>query len=148
MFLADTLSRAFPVNETINDDPVMFNTVHTISKHLPMSEKRIIQFKRETELDPELQIVVKYIQEGWPKNVESSVKLYYKVKNDLYINEGPLFMNEKIIVPNSLRRDMLQLIREAHSGIEKCKRRAREIMHWPGMNSDIENEVSQCVSCM
>ncbi|GBN74205.1 hypothetical protein AVEN_207695-1 [Araneus ventricosus] len=150
MFLADTLSRAFPVNETVNDDPEMLNIVHTISKHLPMSEKKIMQFKRETELDPELQIVVKYIQEGWPKcykKVDNSVKLYYKVKNDLYINEGLLFMNEKFIVPYSLRRDMLQLIDEAHFGIEKCKRRAREIMFWPGMNSDIENEVSQCGIC-
>ncbi|GBM78866.1 hypothetical protein AVEN_157824-1 [Araneus ventricosus] len=150
MFLADTLSRAFPVNETVNDDPEMLNIVHTISKHLPMSEKRIMQFKRKTELDPEFQIVVKYIQEGWPKsckNVDNSVKLYYKVKNDLYINEGLLFMNEKLIVLYSLRRDMLQLIHEAHFGIEKCKTRAREIMYWPGMNSDIENEVSQSAIC-
>ncbi|GFV11066.1 transposon Tf2-9 polyprotein [Trichonephila clavipes] len=59
MFLADTLSRAFPVSETVRDDPEMLNIVHTISKHLPMSEKRREQFKKETELDPELQIVVK-----------------------------------------------------------------------------------------
>nr|GBO35877.1 Uncharacterized protein K02A2.6 [Araneus ventricosus] len=151
MFLADTLSRAFPVIETVNDEPEMLNIAHTISKHnLPMSEKRIMQFKRETELDPELQIVVKHIQEGWPKSykkVDNSVKLYYKVKNDLYINEGLLFINEKLIVPYSLRRDMLQLVHEAHFGIEKCKRRTREIMYWPGMNSDIENEVSQCGIC-
>ncbi|GFV68566.1 transposon Tf2-6 polyprotein [Trichonephila clavipes] len=63
MFLADTLSRAFPVCETVRDDPEMLNIVHTISKHLPMSEKRRVQFKKETELDPELQIVVKYIKE-------------------------------------------------------------------------------------
>ncbi|GBL88892.1 hypothetical protein AVEN_158991-1 [Araneus ventricosus] len=38
-------------------------------------------------------------------------------------------------------------INEAHFGMEKCKRRAREIMYWPGMNSDVENEVSQCGIC-
>ncbi|GFU83740.1 uncharacterized protein TNCV_858191 [Trichonephila clavipes] len=42
---------------------------------------------------------------------------------------------------------MLQLIHEAHFGIEKCKKRAREIMYWPGMSSDIETLVSQCVIC-
>ncbi|GFW23142.1 transposon Tf2-9 polyprotein [Trichonephila clavipes] len=40
MFLADTLSRAFPVSETVRDDPEMLNIVHTISKYLPISEKR------------------------------------------------------------------------------------------------------------
>ncbi|GFU78975.1 integrase_H2C2 domain-containing protein [Trichonephila clavipes] len=63
MFLADTLSRAFPVSETVRDDSEMLNIVHTISKHLPMSEKGRVQFKKETELDPELRIVVKYIKE-------------------------------------------------------------------------------------
>ncbi|GFX52377.1 transposon Tf2-6 polyprotein [Trichonephila clavipes] len=64
MFLVDTLSQAFPVSETVRDDPEMLNIVDTISKHLPMSEKRRAQFKKETELDLELQVVVKYIKEG------------------------------------------------------------------------------------
>ncbi|GFS36678.1 transposon Tf2-6 polyprotein [Nephila pilipes] len=108
MFLADTLSRVFPVNETVRDDPEMLNIVHTVSKHLPMSEKRLAQFKKETELYPELKIVVKYIKEGWPKSyksVDNSVKTYYKIKNNLYIQEGLLFSNEKLIVPYSLRKD-------------------------------------------
>ncbi|GFT07203.1 uncharacterized protein K02A2.6 [Nephila pilipes] len=61
--------------------------------------------------------------------------------------EGLLFSNEKLTVPYSLRKDMLKLIHEAHFGIEKCKKRAREIMYWPGMNSDIETVVSECVIC-
>ncbi|GFU49684.1 transposon Tf2-6 polyprotein [Nephila pilipes] len=44
MFLNDTLSRAFPVNETVRNDPEMLNIVHTVSKHLLMSEKRLAQF--------------------------------------------------------------------------------------------------------
>ncbi|GFX92973.1 uncharacterized protein K02A2.6 [Trichonephila clavipes] len=148
MFLADTLSRAFPASETVRDDPEMLNIVNTISKHLPMREKRREQFKKETEFDPELQIVVKYIKEGWPKsykNVDNSVKTYYKIKNNIYIQEELLFSNEKLILPYSLRKDMLQLIHEAHFGIEKCKKRAREIIYWPGMNCDIETLVSLCV---
>ncbi|GFV63360.1 transposon Tf2-6 polyprotein [Trichonephila clavipes] len=111
MFLADTLSRTFPVSETVRDDPEMLNIVHTISKHLRMSEKRRVQFKKETELDPELQTVVKYIKEGCPKsykNVDNSVKIYYKIKNNIYIQEELLFSNEKLIVPYNLRKDMLQ----------------------------------------
>ncbi|GFS38881.1 transposon Tf2-6 polyprotein [Nephila pilipes] len=102
MFLTDTLSRAFPVNETVKDDPEMLNIVHTISKLLPMSEKRLVQFKKETELDPELKIVVKCIKEGWLepyKSVDNSVKTYYKIKNNIYTQEGLLFSNEKLTVP-------------------------------------------------
>ena len=105
MFLANTLSRAYNASETVLDDPEMLNIVHTISKYLPMSEKRTVQFKRETESDSELQKVIKYIKDGWPesyKSVDSSVKTYYKVKNDLHVNDGLLFINEKLIVPCTL----------------------------------------------
>lgn len=150
MFLADTLSRAFPKDEIIKDDPEMLNVIHSISKHLPMSENRFTQFKQETESDAVLQRVIKYIKEGWPKSsklLQNEIKLYYKFKNDLNIHDGLVFNNEKIVVPFSFQKNMLKLIHEAHFGIEKCKKRARELMYWPGMNSDIEKLVSHCEIC-
>ena len=55
MFLADTLSRAYNASETAIDDTEMLNIVHTISKYLPMSEKKTVQFGKETESDSKLQ---------------------------------------------------------------------------------------------
>ncbi|GFT91036.1 transposon Tf2-6 polyprotein [Nephila pilipes] len=63
-----------------------------------MSEKRLAQFKKETELNSELQIVVNCIKEDWPKSyksVDNCAKTYYKIKNNLYIQEGLLLSNEK-----------------------------------------------------
>ncbi|KFM69647.1 hypothetical protein X975_21174, partial [Stegodyphus mimosarum] len=45
MCVADTLSRACHVNETISDDPEMLKVVYVISKYLPMSERRVVQFR-------------------------------------------------------------------------------------------------------
>lgn len=39
---------------------------------------------------------------------------------------------------------MLDKIHESHLGIVKCKERARDILYWPHMSSDIEEMVSQC----
>ena len=36
---------------------------------------------------------------------------------------------------------------EAHLGIAKCKQRAREVMYWPTMNSEIDQIVSNCSVC-
>ncbi|GBN22426.1 Transposon Ty3-G Gag-Pol polyprotein [Araneus ventricosus] len=148
MYLADTLSRAFKSDNQIKDDPEMSNMVHSITKYLPMSKSRLTQFKHGTDQDKELQTVIKFVKEGWPKvatkNWSRELKQYYKSQSDLHTNEGLLFINDKIVVPNSLRQQMLTLIHEGHFGMEKCKQRAREIMYWPGINRDIETIVSHC----
>ena len=42
---------------------------------------------------------------------------------------------------------MLDKIHSSHLGIVKCKSRAREVLFWPSMNSDIEEKVSRCAIC-
>ena len=46
-----------------------------------------------------------------------------------------------------MRTEMLAKIHESHQGIVKSKQRARSILFWPGMNADVENVVSSCVTC-
>ena len=46
-----------------------------------------------------------------------------------------------------LRPEMLKLIHESHFGVEKCKSRARELLYWPRISSDIESIVSECDIC-
>ena len=41
---------------------------------------------------------------------------------------------------------MLKLIHESHFGVEKCKSRARELLYWPRISSDIESIVSRRVA--
>ena len=39
---------------------------------------------------------------------------------------------------------MLKIIHASHMGIEKCKQRAKDLVYWPGMSSQIEDAVSNC----
>lgn len=57
------------------------------------------------------------------------------------------FLDDKLIVPTSLRSYMLDLIHESHLGIEKCKARAREVVYWPGMSNKIHDYVLKCKTC-
>ncbi len=42
---------------------------------------------------------------------------------------------------------MLKQIHSSHLGIEKCKRRARDVLFWPGMGAQIEDIVTSCMIC-
>ena len=50
----------------------------------------------------------------------------------------------KTVIPHKLRREMLVKIHVGYLGylgIEKCRRRAREDLYWPGMNQSISEMV-------
>lgn len=53
-----------------------------------------------------------------------------------------------MIVPERLRTEMLQRIDESHLGIEKSKRRARDILYWPNINAQISELIGNCSSCL
>lgn len=61
--------------------------------------------------------------------------------------EGLVFKGERIIIPLALRKDMLKRVHVGHMGMVKCKNRAKEVMFWPSMNSQIEDIVSNCPAC-
>lgn len=46
-----------------------------------------------------------------------------------------------------MRRETLHRIHEGHLGIGKCKARARRLVFWPGMNSEIEVFAQRCAAC-
>ena len=68
-------------------------------------------------------------------------------KSDLTINEGLVMKDNLIVIPQTLRARMLELIHESHLGIVKCKQLARSSVFWPGINNQIEDVVARCQVC-
>ena len=50
----------------------------------------------------------------------------------------------KIVIAHKLRREMLAKIHVRHLSIEKCRRRAREVLYWHGMDQSISEMVKSC----
>jgi hypothetical protein len=42
-------------------------------------------------------------------------------------------------LPKSMQQEMLKQIHESHMGVNKCKSRARDVLFWIGMASQIED---------
>ena len=45
-----------------------------------------------------------------------------------------------------MQPEMLLAIHSSHMGMKKCKRRRRDILCWPGMNSEIEKHRIQALN--
>ncbi|CAG2216619.1 unnamed protein product [Mytilus edulis] len=121
-----------------------------LNAHLPISPEKYELFKKQTESDEILQQMKKINEEGWPLKKEElpeDLKMYWQFRNEITCIDNLLYKGLKLIIPTSLRKEMLQLIHETHMGIVKCKTRAREFMYWPGMMSDIQDIVEKCETC-
>ncbi|XP_061876955.1 uncharacterized protein K02A2.6-like [Entelurus aequoreus] len=118
--------------------------VNMVSATLPVSDTKSRQIAEATATDAELQHVMRNMDEGWPAG---SCPLFYHVRGELSTVDGLLLKKGRIVIPQALRMDILHRIHEGHLGIEKCKRRARESVFWPGLNKDIETLINKCETC-
>ncbi len=84
---------------------------------------------------------------GWPKStndVDPSVKPYYMIRHDLSYVHNLILKDQRIVVTIVLRQEMKETLHIGHSGIERCKRRARDILYLSGINAHLEDYVASC----
>jgi len=72
---------------------------------------------------------------------------YWNVRHSLHEADNLLFKDECIVISTKLRSDMLKTAHQGHLGIKKTKARARKVIYWPGISSDIEQLISKCATC-
>ncbi|XP_019220499.2 uncharacterized protein LOC109204242 [Oreochromis niloticus] len=116
--IADALSRAPTggmVSTTEEDIQTHINMVFTT---LPVSDMKSKQIADETAQDIELQHVMKSMSSGWSVG---SCPLFYHIRGELSVVRGVLLKQDKIVIPQKMRPEMLTRIHEGHLGIEKCK---------------------------
>ena len=152
LHVADALSRAYLSEATseISDQDMTYH-VHSVITRLPISAARLEQFQHETENDKTFQEVKGYIMNGWPKSctdIDPCIKPYYNIRDYLSYVHNLILKNQRIVVPTVLRQEMKETLHTGHSGIERCKRRARDTLCWPGINAHLEDYFASCTTCI
>ena len=103
------------------------------------------EIERESELDPELQSVRYYIETGnWSK---CKLMAYTCIKNELCTIGKLVMRGDRIVIPNTLRKRVLEAAHEGHQGIINTKSRLRTKVWWPKMDSDAERICKSCHGC-
>ena len=59
-----------------------------------------------------------------------------------------LFFDNRVVIPTSLRKDILDRLHMAHQGVTGMILRAQKSFFWPGIQSDIQRKRDSCISCM
>ncbi|XP_052212047.1 uncharacterized protein K02A2.6-like [Dreissena polymorpha] len=149
LVIADALSRAYPEskeNETADRLDIR-NVKNGAFDQFP--DARILEIRRSTEEDSSMQALQHLIITGWPKKSDISAELgqYHPLKDTLSVQDGVIFKGEAIVIPKSLRKEMLQRLHKAHLGYDSMDRRARGTIFWPGMRAELKEFTKKCVQC-
>ena len=148
LLIADTLSRAALPDEADELEYQQYDI--NILRTLPITELKLEEFKVQTKADASLHDLVHTIQIGWPENKADTLPgawPFWNFRDEVTCHHGILFKGGRVIVPTSMRPAMLKLIHGSHLGVDKCKRRARDVIYWPGMSAQIEDMISSCPTC-
>ena len=129
--MGDALSRAHLPVAVPDIEPVMVNMINFIA----VTPSQYKQFQEYTA--DELNELHAVTLKGWP-DTPHAIKMYWTIRDELSVSDGVVYKCMRIVVPPSMRSNMLAQIYESHLGITKCKQRAREALFWARMTQQIE----------
>jgi len=158
--IADALSRA-PISEPTEEDVEIgdlpqlcrLSRVSQLQDEFAqpiLPEPQADRLREVAAGDPDYQQLRETVTTGFPneaKQLPSAVRPYWGIRHTLAVEEGIVLKGCQIVIPRALRRQVLSDLHASHQGQERTKRRARQVVYWPGISRDINNTVSSCPKC-
>ncbi|CAI6344244.1 unnamed protein product [Macrosiphum euphorbiae] len=115
-------------------------------EQLPLSFHEIA---KQTSEDAVLKIVCEQVKSGWVghKNYKNESEPYFRRRSELSIEKGCLIIGNRVVVPNILRQQVLNILHKNHPGVVRSKMLARSYVWWPNIDSCIEKYIKCCSQC-
>ncbi|XP_058041463.1 uncharacterized protein K02A2.6-like [Ahaetulla prasina] len=102
---------------------------------------------RASYRDVVLRTVIGWVQRGWPAAPGERFKEFVRKKGELSVQGGCLLWGDRVVVPEKLRKKVLELLHEGHPGVVRMKGLARSYVWWPLMDREISDRVGRCQVC-
>ena len=90
------------------------------------------------------------VVKGFPQHSEqwdNDMIPYRRVFRELTLLGPVVMLNSRPVIPQSLRREMLQHLHGCHSGVQNMIQRALSDVYWPNYKQDIVEYRNSCQSC-
>ena len=103
-----------------------------------------------TTSDETMSKLLSLIEDGLPDSrleMPPDLQEYFSLRDGLYTLDGVVLYNDRIVIPPSLRDEVLQSLHSAHQGVSSMSSRAEASVFWPGITSAIREMRAQCSHC-
>ncbi|XP_076044722.1 uncharacterized protein LOC143027334 [Oratosquilla oratoria] len=107
-------------------------------------DRTLQELRTAARVNPAYDHLLTCVSSGFPSNrfaLPRSVLPYWKFRNTLSADGDLVLYGHRIFVPVALRKRTLARLHDSHRGAEATKRRARQTVFCPGIDSDIKGTV-------
>ena len=131
---ADALSRNPADDPTTSDELGEDPSLSALSVH-DCIRQNSVAILRHWELieaatsDPDCQKLLNAVRYGFPSQYHdlcAAIKPFWTIREHLSVDSGLVMKGHRIVVPQSLRRGILENLHSSHQGLTRTKARARE----------------------
>ena len=124
----------------------MINSTFNIS---PFTSVTWDLVRTATASDEIMNTLLAHIENGFPEKSEmlQGLHTYYQFRDSLNSVDGVILYNDRVLVPPSLRPNVLSTLHAAHQGTSGMITRAESSVFWPGITSDIKDIRDRCSHC-
>ena len=139
--------------ERLSCDALEEATVATAIAAISAADLRAVTWERvklETASDPEMHALVSIVEAGMPKkklDLPAPLRDYHRYRDELHTVDGVVLHNHRIVIPPSLRTEVISSLHSAHQGVTAMLARAEDSVFWPGITGHIAEARATCASC-
>ena len=101
-------------------------------------------------VDPVMISLRHTILQGFPNdkcNLPMELRPFWQVRSQLSVDDDIILVGPRVVIPASLRPEILRRLLLMHQGATKIRQRARQSVYWPSIDNDIAMAVKSCPTC-
>ena len=106
--------------------------------------------REATSSDVDMHTLEEMATDGIPdSNIEmpKTIRDYHQYRENITSTDGVILYKDRVIVPPSLRGEVLSTLHAAHQGVSMMTARAESSVFWPGISADINRPTTRKKTC-
>ena len=105
--------------------------------------------RNETSKDAAMTTLLIALRSGFPDELHhlDLIIPQWQLRHSLYELDGVILYKDRIVIPPSIRSNVLLTLHSAHQGVATMSNQARLIIFWPGITNDIIQTRARCKDC-
>jgi hypothetical protein len=106
--------------------------------------------REATSSDGDMHMLEEMAMDGIPDSkieMPEMIRDFHQYRENITSTDGVILYKDRIVIPPSLRGEVLSALHAAHQGISMMTARAESSVFWPGMTADISATRKNCEHC-